>query len=232
MKSLLGDEAKELLKVLNETLPVSLRVNLLRASVDEVEDYLRKRNLRLESSERVETVLRVLDPFNPRKLMEKGLALPQEEASAVASLVLAPEPGETVVDLTAAPGGKTAHMAELMNNEGKIYAFDVDRRRIERMRKILEGADVEIAKVRRLDGRKASHILGVGIVDRVLLDAPCTSDGTMAKNPELRWRLREKNVQKVVELQKGLIESAWKLLKPGGRLFYSTCSMLPEENEG
>ena len=232
MKSLLGDEAKELLEALNETLPVSLRVNLLRASVDEVEDYLRKRNLRFESSERVGTVLRVLDPFNPGKLMEKGLALPQEEASAVASLVLAPEPGETVIDLAAAPGGKTAHMAELMNNEGKIYAFDVDNARIKRMRKILEWAGVEIAKVRRLDGRKAPQVLGVEIADRVLLDAPCTSDGTIAKNPELRWRLHEKNIPKVVELQKELIESAWKLLKPGGRLLYSTCSMLPEENEG
>ncbi len=64
-----------------------------------------------------------------------------------------------------------------------------------------------------------------------MLDAPCTSDGTIAKNPELRWRLREKNIPKVVALQKELLESAWKLLKPRGRLLYSTCSMLPEENE-
>ncbi|WP_456423728.1 RsmB/NOP family class I SAM-dependent RNA methyltransferase [Thermococcus sp.] len=231
MKALLGEEAEELLKALNETLPVSLRVNGLKASVEEVEDYLRERNLRFERSERVETIIRVLDPFNPGKLMEKGLALPQEEASAVASLVLSPKPGETVVDLAAAPGGKTAHMAELMNNVGRIYAFDVDSERIKRMRKILEWAGVEIAEVRKLDGRKAPEVLGEEIADKVLLDAPCTSDGTIAKNPELRWRLREKNVPKVVELQKELIESAWELLKPGGRLLYSTCSMLREENE-
>jgi len=164
-------------------------------------------------------------------MMERGLALPQEEASAVASLILAPEPGETVVDLAAAPGGKTAHMAELMENEGRIYAFDVDSARIKRMGQILRWAGVEIAEVRKLDGRKAPEVLGEGIADRVLLDAPCTSDGTIAKNPELRWRLREKNVPKVVALQKELIESAWALLKPGGRLLYSTCSMLPEENE-
>ena len=69
------------------------------------------------------------------------------------------------------------------------------------------------------------------MADKVMLDAPCTSDGTIAKNPELRWRLREKNIVKVVSLQRELIESAWRLLKPGGRLLYSTCSMLPEENE-
>jgi len=163
--------------------------------------------------------------------MEEGLALPQEEASAAASLILAPKPGETVVDLAAAPGGKTAHMAELMENRGRIYAFDIDAERIRRMRKILRWAGVEIAEVRKLDGRRAPEVLGEEIAEGVLLDAPCTSDGTIAKNPELRWRLREKNVPKVVELQKELIESAWKLLKPGGRLLYSTCSMLPEENE-
>ncbi|WP_297495841.1 RsmB/NOP family class I SAM-dependent RNA methyltransferase [Thermococcus sp.] len=231
MRELLGDEAEELLKALNETLPIGLRVNRLKASVEEVEDYLKERDLLFERSKRVETVIRVLDPFNPGKLMERGLALPQEEASAVASLILAPKPGETVVDLAAAPGGKTAHMAELMNNEGRIYALDVDPERIKRMRKILQWMGVEIAEVKKLDGRNAPEVLGEGVADRVLLDAPCTSDGTIAKNPELRWRLREKNIPKVVALQKELIESAWRLLKPGGRLLYSTCSMLREENE-
>lgn len=231
MRALIGSEAEELLKALNETLPASLRVNRLKTSVEEVEAYLRSKNLRFERSEKVETVIRVLDPFNPGKLMEQGLALPQEEASAVASLVLDPKPGETVVDLAAAPGGKTAHMAELMKNKGKIYAFDVDPARIKRMKDVLRWAGVEIAEIRKRDGRKAPEVLGEEIADRVLLDAPCTSDGTIVKNPELRWRLQEKNIMKVVTLQKELIESAWKLLKPGGRLLYSTCSMLPEENE-
>ncbi|HDD31174.1 MAG TPA: RsmB/NOP family class I SAM-dependent RNA methyltransferase [Thermococcus litoralis] len=231
MKSLLGDKAEELLKSLNETLPTSIRVNRLKTSVKEIENYLRSKNLRFERSERVETVIRVLDPFNLEWLFNKGLAIPQEEAAAVASLVLDPKPGETVVDLAAAPGGKTAHMAELMNNEGKIYAFDVDSGRIKRMKEVLKRAGVKIVEIIKADGRKAPKILGEGIADRVLLDAPCTSDGTIAKNPELRWRLREKNIPKVVELQRELIESAWRLLKPSGRLLYSTCSMLPEENE-
>ncbi|MBP1911455.1 RsmB/NOP family class I SAM-dependent RNA methyltransferase [Thermococcus stetteri] len=231
MRALLGDEAEELLKALNERLPTSIRVNRLKASVEEVENYLRKKGVRFERSERVDSVIRILDPFNPEWLFNKGWAIAQEEASAVASLVLDPKPGETVVDLAAAPGGKTAHMAELMKNQGKIYAFDVDNARIKRMNEVLKRTGVEIAEVVKADGRKAPEILGERIADRVLLDAPCTSDGTIAKNPELRWRLREKNIPKVVALQKELIESAWKLLKPGGRLLYSTCSMLPEENE-
>ncbi|AFL94937.1 hypothetical protein containing fmu domain [Thermococcus cleftensis] len=231
MRGLVGEEAEELLKALNETLPTSVRVNLLKANVEEVEDYLRKKNVRFERSERVGTLLRILDPFNPEWLFNKGLVIAQEEAAAVASLVLAPKPGETVVDLAAAPGGKTAHMAELMNNEGEIYAFDIDRTRVKRMNEVLRRTGVKIAETIVADGREAPEILGSGIADRVLLDAPCTSDGTIAKNPELRWRLREKNIPKVVELQKELIESAWEILKPGGRLLYSTCSMLREENE-
>ncbi|WP_297506190.1 RsmB/NOP family class I SAM-dependent RNA methyltransferase [Thermococcus sp.] len=232
MRSLLGDEAEELLKALNETLPTSLRVNRLKASVEDVESYLRRKNVRFKRSERVETVIRILDSFNPGWLLNKGWAIAQEEAPAVASLVLSPKPGETVVDLAAAPGGKTAHMAELMENRGKIYAFDVDRARVRRMKEVLRRTGVEIVEVITSDGRNAPEIIGEEIADRVMLDAPCTSDGTIAKNPELRWRLREKNIPKVVALQKELIESAWKLLKPGGRLLYSTCSMLPEENEG
>ncbi|MDK2915270.1 MAG: rRNA (cytosine967-C5)-methyltransferase [Thermococcaceae archaeon] len=231
MRTLLGEEAEELLRALNDTLPTSIRVNCLRASLEEVESYLRKKNVRFERSERVNTVIRILDPFNPEWLFNKGYAIAQEEASAVASIVLDPKPGETVVDLAAAPGGKTAHMAELMKNRGKIYAFDVDNARIRRMKEVLKRTGVEIAEVIKADGRKAPELLGEEIADRVLLDAPCTSDGTIAKNPELRWRLREKNIPKVVALQKELMESAWKLLKPGGRLLYSTCSMLPEENE-
>ncbi len=231
IRGFLGDEAEGLLKSLNETLPTSLRVNELKVSIGEVEDYLRRKNVRFERSGRVGTIIRVLEPFNPEWLLNKGWAIAQEEAAAVASLVLAPKPGETVVDLAAAPGGKTTHMAELMRNRGRIYALDIDKVRIRRMNEILRRTGVRIAETIKVDGRNAVETLGEGMADKVMLDAPCTSDGTIAKNPELRWRLREKNIIKVVSLQRELIESAWRLLKPGGRLLYSTCSMLPEENE-
>jgi len=229
MRNLLGEEAENLLESLNETPPTSIRVNLLKTEVKDVEKYLWKKNVRFERSKRVETIIRILDPFNPEWLFNKGWAIPQEEASALASLLLSPKPGEVIVDMAAAPGGKTAHMAELMKNRGKIYAFDVDKRRVTRMQEILRRTGVRIAEVITGDARRAPEF---GIkANKVLLDAPCTSDGTIAKNPELRWRLKEKNISKVVQLQKELMESAWKVLKPEGKLLYSTCSMLPEENE-
>ncbi|USH00519.1 RsmB/NOP family class I SAM-dependent RNA methyltransferase [Thermococcus argininiproducens] len=231
MRSLIGEETEDLLKALNDSLPMSIRINLLKTNLKEVEEYLKSKNIRFERSKLVKTVLRLSDAFNPEWLFNKGFALPQEEASAMASLILAPKPGDVVVDLAAAPGGKTAHMAEIMMNKGMIYAFDIEKQRIKRMKEVLKRAGVEITKIIKADGRKAPEILGKEIADKVLLDAPCTSDGTIAKNPELRWRLREKNIPKVVSTQKELLESAWELLKPGGRLLYSTCSMLREENE-
>ncbi len=167
MRFLIGDEVRELLTTLNETPPTSIRVNQLKVTPSEVGDYLRRKNVRFERSERVETVIRILDPFNPEWLFNKGYAVAQEEAPAVASLILSPKPGETVVDLAAAPGGKTAHMAELMGNEGKIYAFDVDNARIKRMNGMLRRTGVSIAETMRIDGRKAPEILGEGIADRL-----------------------------------------------------------------
>ncbi|WP_456367422.1 RsmB/NOP family class I SAM-dependent RNA methyltransferase [Thermococcus sp.] len=231
IRTIIGPETEDLLRALNSTLPLSVRVNMLKADVEQVEAFLKRKSIRFERSERVNTVIRILDPFNPGVLLNRGWVIAQEEAPALASLVLSPKPGETVVDLAAAPGGKTSHMAELMNNEGKIYAFDVDDVRIKRMKEVLKRMGVEIAEIIRADGRKAPEILGREVADKVMLDAPCTSDGTIAKNPELRWRLREKNIPKVVKLQKELLQSAWELLKPGGKMLYSTCSLLVEENE-
>ena len=134
--------------------------------------------------------------------------------------------------MCAAPGGKTEHIAELMNLDGKIYAFDVNKRRIDRMKDLLRRTGtIDMVSIFLKDARKATKVLGKDVADRVLLDTPCTSSGTIHKNPELRWRLRESNILKSVKLQRELLEEASKLLKPQGYLLYSTCSLFPEENE-
>ena len=234
MRELLGpEEAEELFKALNEKPLISVRVNTLKARVEEVVEELRREGKEPIISERVPVILRFEGPydFDNSRLYREGKIIIQEEASAVASLVLAPRPGMTVVDLAAAPGGKTSHMAELMRNRGTIYAFDIDRTRIKRMRMLLRRMGITIVKIFEKDARKAPKILGEEIADRVMLDAPCTSTGTIAKNPELRWRVREEGLEEIIKLQRELLEAAARLLKPGGRMLYSTCSLLPEENE-
>jgi len=234
MEKLLGErEAHRLFEALNRRPPLSVRVNTLKASVEEVVEELRREGKSPVVSPRVPTVIRFEGPydFERSRLFREGKIIIQEEASAAASLLLDPRPGMYVVDMAAAPGGKTSHMAELMRNKGVIHAFDVDRARVRRMREVLRRAGVRNVRIHLRDAREAPRILGRGVADRVMLDAPCTSTGTMAKNPELRWRIRPDSVEEMRRLQRELLEAAAVLLKPGGRLLYTTCSLLPEENE-
>ena len=122
-------------------------------------------------------------------------------------------------------------MAELMKNRGVIHAFDIDELRLKRMEELIERCGIRIVKIYRKDARKATKILGEEIADKVMLDAPCTSDGTLMKNPELRWRIREDKIKELAELQYELLNVAIDLLKPKGRVLYCTCSMFKEENE-
>ncbi|WFO75367.1 RsmB/NOP family class I SAM-dependent RNA methyltransferase [Desulfurococcaceae archaeon MEX13E-LK6-19] len=227
------EEAKKIFSAFDKPLPISVRVNTLKTNVMKVIEELTRDVEWVEQSSVVETVLRFPGPydFEKSRLWRKGHIIIQEEAAAVASIILDPKPGEYVVDLAAAPGGKTEHMAELMRNKGIIHAFDIDDLRIKRMRDLLERTGITIVEIHKIDAREAPEILGKEVADKVLLDAPCTSDGTIMKNPDLRWRIRPEGVEEFSRLQYELLEAGWKLLKPGGRLLYCTCSLLREENE-
>ncbi len=233
MQELLGSDAEDLFRALNTEPKISIRVNTLKASVEEVIEELRSKGKEVEISRIVPTLLKFEGPydFDRSKAYRKGKFVIQEEAAALASILLSPKPGETVVDLCAAPGGKTVHMAELMRNRGKIYAFDVDKLRIKRMEELIERCGVKIVRIYEMDARRAVNVLGEEMADKVMLDAPCTSDGTMMKNPELRWRIREEKIVEMAELQYELLNVAIDLLKPGGEVLYCTCSMFREENE-
>ncbi len=235
MRKLLGPtEAEELFQALNEKPLISIRVNTLKASVEEVVEELEREGKRPERSSVVPTILRLQGPydFEKSRLYREGKIVVQEEAAALASLILSPRPGETVVDMCAAPGGKTIHMAELMKVRGRIYAFDIDPARIKRMEMLLKRTGTgRIVRIIRADAARAPRILGREVADRVMLDAPCTSTGTMQKNPEIRWRVRPERLGEIIEEQRRLLRAAVELAKPGARILYVTCSLLPEENE-
>ena len=233
MREILREEAEELFKALRRKLLISVRVNTLKASVEEVLEALRREGKEPVVSDVVPTVIRFEGPYNfdRSRIFREGKIVIQEESAALASIILDPRPGEFVVDLCAAPGGKTEHMGELMRNEGMIHAFDIDEARIRRMRELLRRTGVRIVRIHRADGRTAPRKLGKEVADKVLVDPPCTSDGTLPKNPDLRWRMYEAEVPKLAQLQYELLVAASKLVKPGGRILYTTCSLLPEEDE-
>jgi 16S rRNA (cytosine967-C5)-methyltransferase len=154
--------------------------------------------------------------------------MPQARASMLVAHALQPEPGERVLDLCAAPGAKTTHMAALMRDEGKVVAVDLDPRRV---RAIGENA-------RRLGARSVEAVAGDATgpafgadYDRVLVDPPCSDLGTLQARPDVRWRKGPEQVTELAALQGRILEAAGKALRPGGRLVYSTCTIVPAENE-
>ena len=157
--------------------------------------------------------------------------MPQDEASAAAGYLLNAKPGEVIVDMCAAPGGKTTHLAELSMLGARIIAIDVFIDRLERLVELAvrTGTWPSIYPVRS-DAIYASRYIR-GHIDRVLLDPPCTSTGALSKHPEARWRLTREAIVKHVGLQRRFLHEADKMLKPGGRLLYTVCCVLPEEGE-
>ncbi len=229
-----GKELEEFLQKINEPPLLGLRVNTLKATVEEVLEELRREGVEAWRSRYVPVVVKFRGPYNysDSKIIREGRAVPQDDASAAAAPILDPKPGEVVVDLCAAPGGKTTHIAELMRLEGEVHAFDVNPDRIKRLRWLLRVTGTEkIVKVYEMDGRRAPEILGPCSADKVLVDPPCSSTGALAKHPEARWRLTEESLKELVSLQKQLLETAFILARPGGRILYTTCSVLLDECE-
>ncbi|MBI1312936.1 hypothetical protein GC176_16725 [bacterium] len=152
----------------------------------------------------------------------------QDETAMSASLLLAPQPGETVLDLCAAPGTKTTHLAELMNNEGHIVASDVDGRRLRRVEENARRLQLDIIKPLRIPPDLSEF--PTGPFDAILIDAPCSNTGVIGKRPEVRSRIGTPDILELSGLQLKLLTESAKRLAPNGRIVYSTCSIEPEEN--
>jgi 16S rRNA (cytosine967-C5)-methyltransferase len=150
----------------------------------------------------------------------------QDPGTLLAACKLEPQPGETILDLCAAPGGKTTFIAQLMNNQGRIVAMDNSRERL----KLLEENCLRLG-VTCVEPVLTSHLtLRTSHFDRILVDAPCSNTGVMRRRLDLRWRIQPKEIQRLRDLQLDLLKQAAPRVKSGGVLVYSTCSLEPEEN--
>ncbi len=216
--------------------PVTFRVNRIKGSIQTVCKALPAQTFELRPVPWYDQAF-ILTRGTLRELQNtaayrEGLIYVQELSSMVPVLLLAPQAGEAVLDLTAAPGSKTGQIAGCMQNQGRIVANDVSRARFFKMKANLEAlgvrnVDYSVAKGENL-GRKRA-----GEFDRVLLDAPCGGEGRFhLSDPESFAGWKTAKIKSLVPRQKMLFYSAWQALKPGGTLVYSTCTFAPEENEG
>ncbi len=166
----------------------------------------------------------------PRALLDQGICTVQDPAAAVACLLLAPQPGQRVLDACAAPGGKTSHIAALMDNRGFLTATDHSPRRLAQLQSNLKRLHVVCAQTQLADWSAPVQPFAAEF-DCILLDAPCSNTGVLRRRADLRWRLYPGVFAEMAALQLRLLSHTAALLRPGGALVYSTCSLEPEENE-
>ncbi len=227
-------EALELAGALNQPAPLDLRVNMIKSNREAVMAELATAPIQCEATPYAATGIRL--PKKPAlqnlPLFKDGAIEVQDEGSQLLAQIVGAKRGEMIVDFCAGAGGKTLALGAIMKNTGRLYAFDIAEKRLAKLKPRLARSGLSNvhpvliahendAKVKRLAGK----------IDRVLVDAPCSGLGTLRRNPDVKWR---QNLQGLAELnvkQISILTGAARLVKPGGRLVYATCSLLDEENE-
>ncbi|NEZ63096.1 16S rRNA (cytosine(967)-C(5))-methyltransferase [Leptolyngbyaceae cyanobacterium CCMR0082] len=216
----------------NQAPKIDLRVNRLRTTVDQVSTALTDHGLTVVPHGGIPDALRIVGPMgNVRQLpgYEAGWWMVQDSSAQLVSYLVDPQPGETVIDACGAPGGKTTHLAEMMEDRGRVLGCD---RTSSRLNKIRQNAKrLQLNSIETVMGDSREHPEFKGIADRVLLDVPCSGLGTLHRHADARWRQTPNSIAGLTTLQRELLEAAVDWVKPDGVLVYSTCTLHPDENQ-
>ncbi|NBD20366.1 SAM-dependent methyltransferase [Aquabacterium fontiphilum] len=235
LKAELGDEGFwALVETFSAGAPLDLRVNEIKTRRDEVIKALAEAGLTAEPTPYSPIGLRMQGKPALQKLplYTGGHVEVQDEGSQLLALMTGAKRGEMVVDFCAGAGGKTLALGAMMRNTGRLYAFDVSGHRLDNLKPRLARSGLSNVYAAQIAHERDERIKRLsGKIDRVLVDAPCSGLGTLRRNPDLKWRQSPQAVQELREKQLAILRSAVRLLKPGGRLVYATCSLLPAENE-
>jgi len=214
--------------------PLDLRVNTLKTTRDEARAALAASGIAAEPTPYSPLGLRVAGrPALARHpLFTAGAIEVQDEGSQLVGFLVAPKRTDMVVDFCAGAGGKTLLLGVLMRSQGRLYAFDTHDRRLANLKPRLARSGLSNVHPQLLAHERDTKIKRLaGKIDRVLVDAPCTGFGTLRRNPDLKWRQPESALAELAAKQRAILAAAATLVKPGGRLVYATCSVLPDENE-
>ena len=234
LREQLGDGFWPLAVSLNEPAPLDIRVNTHKAKRDEVCETLDAAGIASQATPFSPWGLRLQGKpaLNKLGLFIDGRIEVQDEGSQLLALLTDAKRGEMVVDFCAGAGGKTLALGAAMRNTGRLYAFDVSGHRLEALKPRLARSGLSNVHPAQIAHERDDRIKRLsGKIDRVLIDAPCSGLGTLRRNPDLKWRQSPKSVSELQVKQTAILAGAAKLLKPGGRLVYATCSLLAAENE-
>ena len=229
-----SEQAEQLGDALNQPASVDLRVNALRANRDKVINTLATLAIQATPTPYAVMGLRLQKrhPLHSLAAFKQGWFEIQDEGSQLIAPLLTPKPGWTVVDLCAGGGGKSLHLAALMQNRGKLIATDTEASRLARLGPRLKRAGIRIVRTLALRHERDPLLKRLeGGADAVLVDATCSGTGTLRRHPEIKWRLQAQQVDAYHYRQCALLEAGARLTKTGGRLLYVTCSLLQRENQ-
>jgi 16S rRNA (cytosine967-C5)-methyltransferase len=227
-------EAMRIARGLLGTAPLDLRVNLARIDRAAALARLAASGIDGQPTPYSPAGIRLVGKpaVNRSDLFEQGLIEVQDEGSQLIAYLVAPRRGEMVADFCAGAGGKTLALAAIMRSTGRLYAMDVSAKRLHALGRRAARAGISNVHSLALAGEgdvRAKRLAGK--IDRVLVDAPCSGFGTLRRNPDLKWRQGPASVAELAQKQHGILRAAARLVRPGGRLVYATCSILREENE-
>lgn len=229
-----SDEVVALARALNQPAPLDLRVNTLKMNRETLLEKLAADGIAAAPGTLSPLAVRLRDKPALAKtaLFLEGAYEVQDEGSQLLGYLLEPKRGEMVVDFCAGAGGKTLLLGALMRNTGRLYAYDVSDKRLANLKPRLARSGLSNVHPVRIEHERDQKIKRLaGKADRVLVDAPCSGLGTLRRNPDLKWRQNETSVAELTVKQAAILEAAAKLVRPGGRLVYATCSLLAAEND-
>ncbi|MFH2048863.1 MAG: 16S rRNA (cytosine(967)-C(5))-methyltransferase RsmB [bacterium] len=223
------ERTEQMLNSFNAPPQVTYRVNFLKTKPDEVANLLQKNNIEFSYGKYLPEFIHIKESGLPlqSELIDTGKVFIQDESSGLAVRLLNPRPGMNMVDLTSAPGGKATYAAIRMRNKGRVTAVDKSQLRLQLVQENAQRLGIKIISPVVCD----MLLFEGGMFDRVLLDPPCTCWGTAGKNSDLRWSKTKEDIVNLSKIQATMIQHAAKLVKPGGILVYSTCTILRAEND-
>ncbi|HEY8395571.1 MAG TPA: methyltransferase domain-containing protein, partial [Bacilli bacterium] len=224
-------ESEKIFAAEKEERPLYIRINRLKGAEAEVLAAFKQAGIEYTKTP-LPLAYKTDGVVQKTKLFSEGKITIQDLSAQFPAVMASPEKTDRVLDLCAAPGGKTAQLADLMENGGEIIACDIHSHKLELMEKGFKRLGVKNVQTRLLDARKANEVFPKQSFERILADVPCSGLGVVSHKPEIKYSLDEATLSELVLLQKEILEAGWDLLKPGGYFVYSTCTLNGAENEG
>lgn len=225
------DIVTKLLKYNDEVKANTIRINTLLSSYEEVTEVFEKENIAYEVSNLVNDGMIVNKSLIDHKLFKEGKITVQDIASQMVTEITNPEENSTIIDLCSAPGGKTSHLSAWMNNTGIIYACDIYPHKIKLMEKNFKRLGVKNVKTQLIDAREVYKVVKEESFDYVICDMPCSGLGVMNHKCDLKYNITLSSIEKIIKIQKEILDASYPLIKKGGYLTVSTCTINKSENE-